>query len=250
MKTDKRTWILFFAALVLIGGTAGILGRQRTHQKLGPPGVKTQPLADSQNLKVDLPEQVLNYKSQWIDVDDLTRRTLPADTSFGTRVYQAPDGFRLNLQVVLMGTDRTSLHKPQFCLEGQGLRIDQGASLADRIHIDRPAGYDLPVVKLIANGVQEVDGQKQQVRAIYVYWYVADDALSATVSGFERMWLMASHLVRTGVLQRWAYVSTLAFCAPGQEEATYERMKKFIAASVPEFQLNPKPLPGITATVP
>jgi len=43
-------------------------------------------------------------------------------------------------------------------------------------------------------------------------------------------------------LQRWAYISCFAVCLPGQEEATFERLKKFIAASVPEFQLTPKPV--------
>ena len=48
-------------------------------------------------------------------------------------------------------------------------------------------------------------------------------------------------LFRTGVLQRWAMISYFAVCAPGQEEATFERLKKFIAASAPEFQLVPRP---------
>ena len=58
---------------------------------------------------------------------------------------------------------------------------------------------------------------------------------------------MARDLARTGVLQRWAYVSYMAFCSPGEEDATFERMKKMIAASVPEFQLMPKPTETITA---
>jgi hypothetical protein len=69
---------------------------------------------------------------------------------------------------------------------------------------------------------------------------VADDALSASVTGLERMWLMASKLLRTGVLQRWAYVSCFAACPPGQEEATFERMQKLIAAAVPQFQRYPQ----------
>jgi hypothetical protein len=48
---------------------------------------------------------------------------------------------------------------------------------------------------------------------------------------------MARTLLSSGVLERWAYVSFFAPCAPGQEAETYERMKKLIAASVPEFQL-------------
>jgi hypothetical protein len=53
------------------------------------------------------------------------------------------------------------------------------------------------------------------------------------------MWWMAKDMMLTGVLQRWAYVTYFAVCAPGEEDATFERMKKMIAASVPEFQLTP-----------
>jgi hypothetical protein len=250
MSTEKQKWMMLTVALVLIGGTAGLLARQRSHQRLGLPGVKTRALPGSRNVEVDLPERVLDYQSQWVPVDEVTSNTLPRDTSFGERVYQRPDGFQLALNVVLMGADRTSLHKPQFCLEGQGLHIDQSASQPDQIRVDRPQGYDLPVVKLVANGERELNGQKQPIRAIYVYWYVADNALSATISGFERMWLMGKHLLSTGELQRWAYISCLSECLPGQEEATYERMKQFIAASAPEFQLTPKPTLQLRASTP
>jgi hypothetical protein len=40
-------------------------------------------------------------------------------------------------------------------------------------------------------------------------------------------------------LQRWAYISYFSPCLPGQEGPTFERVKKLIAASVPEFQLTP-----------
>jgi hypothetical protein len=44
------------------------------------------------------------------------------------------------------------------------------------------------------------------------------------------------------VLQRWAYVTYFSLCAPGQEEATYTRMRQFISDIVPEIQLTPAPL--------
>jgi hypothetical protein len=50
---------------------------------------------------------------------------------------------------------------------------------------------------------------------------------------------MALHLLHTGVMQRWAYVSYFSLCEPGQEDATAARMEKVIAASVPEFQPPP-----------
>ncbi len=239
---NRRAWILFVVGFALIAGTCGLLARISTHQRLTPPGVKTHPSNEAGRLVIELPAQVLNCTSVWVEVDKVSKGALPQDTSFGARDYTAPDGFRMLLNVVLMGTDRTSLHKPQFCLEGIGLHLD-AAALSTNLRIDRPCAYDLPVVRLLASGEQTIEGQKQPIRAVYVYWYVANDALSASQSGFQRMWKMGSTLLRTGVLQRWAYVSCLSYCYPGQEEATFERMKQLIVAAVPEFQLYP-PAPG------
>jgi hypothetical protein len=86
------------------------------------------------------------------------------------------------------------------------------------------------------------DGRKQEVHGIYVFWFVAHNA--ETTSHWQRVKWMTLGLLRTGVLQRWAYVSYFAVCKPGQEAAAFERMKKLISASVPEFQLPPdKPRP-------
>jgi len=75
---------------------------------------------------------------------------------------------------------------------------------------------------------------------IYVYWYVADNALSASATGSDRMWSIARELVTTGVLQRWAYVAYFVMCNPGQEEQAYARLRQLISASTPDFQLVPK----------
>jgi len=236
---NKQKWILLVLALALMAGTAGLLAHMQTSQKLGAPGVKTQPLDGSIRVRVDVPERVPGYESEWLDVDEVTVATLPDDTSFGQRRYTAPDGFWTLMNVVLMGRDRTSLHKPQFCLTGQGWNIDANASAEDHVLIEKPYPYEMPVVKLIANKQVDLQGTPQSARGVYVYWYVADDAVSASVSGIERMWVMASRLIRTGVLQRWAYVSCFSVCEPGQEEATYQRMKQFIAAAVPQLHLTP-----------
>jgi hypothetical protein len=235
--------ILVVVALALMGGGAGVLARLKSGQRLGPPGVKTEQLANGKNLRVLLPESVLDYESEEIRPDKLVTNTLPADTSYGQRRYwrkgNANDWLLMN--VVLMGADRTSIHKAQFCLEGTGWKIDSAASLETRVPINRPQPYELPVIKLVVTRTgKNNNGEPVTVRGIYVYWYVADGALSGNMSGRERMWWMAKHLLQTGELQRWAYVSCLAVCWPGQEDATFERVKKFIGASVPEFQLTPK----------
>jgi len=240
---NRQTLICLGLSLGLIGATAGVLTRVQRAQKLAPPGVVTHPLPGSIRLQADLPEHVLNYSSKELETEEVTLSTLPPDTSFGYRRYQDPDSrFFLDLRVVLMGRDRTSLHRPQFCLRGQGWDINQSMSRVATVKIEHPFTYELPVVALMASRTVEVEGQSQLLSGVYVYWYVADDAMSASTLGLERMWWMASKLMRTGVLQRWAYISCFAACVPGQESATFDRLKIFIAAAVPEFQLYPKPL--------
>jgi len=89
----------------------------------------------------------------------------------------------------------------------------------------------------VSGVVPQPGGQKVKVNGVYVFWFVADQA--QTPGHFQMMKRLALNLLRTGVMQRWAYVSYLALCEPGQEEATFARMEKLIAASVPEFQPPP-----------
>ena len=104
MNTKK--WILAATVLVLIGGTVLFLNHFSSNQRLGNPGVKTKPLADSKNLEVQLPENVLDYESESMEVAQIVVDTLPKDTSYGSRRYKAPDGFEALINVVLMGSDR------------------------------------------------------------------------------------------------------------------------------------------------
>ena len=247
---NRQKWIFAAVGLFLIAATAGALAHLKANQKLGQPGVKTRPLAESRNLEVLLPEQVLDYTSEPVAEDKIVLDKLPKDTSYGQRRYTAPDGSWAVVNVVLMGSDRTSIHKPQFCLEGAGWRIDSAASSRETVRVNRPFSYDLPVMRLVSTKEVQVNGQTVRARGVYVYWYVADNAISGEPAGFERMWWMARELLRTGELQRWAYVSCFSVCWPGQEEATFERMKKLIAASVPEFQLTPRPKESATTTRP
>jgi hypothetical protein len=244
---NRQTLLLSGVALALIAGTAVLLSQMRGGVTLAPPGIRTHALPGSIRLEADLPKQVLNYNSEWMETDKVAIDNLPTDTSFGQRRYEAPDGFWMALKVVLMGQDRASIHKPQICLPGQGWQIDEPASAETHVRVQRPYEYDLPLVELVLHKTISVAGQNQTWSGIYVYWYVADDAVSASTSNFQRMYLMTSRLLRTGVLQRWAYVTCFTVCAPGQEAAAFNRMKPFIAALAPEFHLFPRPKPTTAA---
>ena len=243
-----RSVKILMSVLLLVGGVSGFLTGWKTIQKLGQPGVKVvaEPIYDEKGSQVAansafLPDRVLDYSSEPVGITRLELDWLPKDTTYGRRYYRSPDGFEMLIGIVLMGTDRTSIHKPQYCLTGQGWNINSSESGITSVRIERPHTYDLPVMKLMTTAYRDKpDGQKAVVRGIYIYWFVADGEL--TGDHLQRMWWMARDLVRTGTLQRWAYVGCFATCLPGAEQPTFERMKQFIAAAAPEFQLAAGPV--------
>ena len=231
---NKQKWLLLVVAAALMVGTAGSLHWFKAHQKLGVPGIRARAVPGSVTMNFDLPEQVPDFASERVPEEKVVLDMLPKDTSYAQRRYTATDGFWANANIVLMGTDRTSIHKPEYCLPGGGWRIDEKTEVG--ITIEGPQPYSLTVAKwtLTKTG----GGQNEGIRGLYVFWFVADN--EETTSHWQRMWWLCRDLVRSGVLQRWAYVSYFTACGPGQEQAAFELMKKLIAVSVPEFQLPPQ----------
>jgi len=246
----RRQIITIAAAAAIIAAAALFLFTWEKRQRLGNPAVRlvnvpmpgieesfsaTNTFVAGSN-SIYLPEKVLSYQSQ---VSPITRQVwdwLPKDTTYGQRVYRDTNGFQIQTMAVLMGKDRTSLHQPQYCLTGAGWH--QESQEQTTIAVDRPQAYELPVMKMkLKRAYRDSNGQPREAAAVLVYWFVADDQL--TSSHDERMWWMARDLLRTGVLQRWAYVLQFTVCRPGEEDATYARISEFIRASVPEYQLVP-----------
>jgi hypothetical protein len=233
----------------ILGGTliaimalaAVFLSHQKAHERMGKPGIKNLPIAGKINCDLLLPANLPGYHSEILtNIEKTLGDFLPADTSFQVRDYHAADGFSVELSVVLMGSDRTSIHRPEFCLPGQGWEIDNELTSVQHISMGSPFPYQLPVNRLIST--KELDdsgGKSQTVRGIYVYWFV--DGTHYTEKAWKwKVWYIPHDLILNGVLERWAYVSLFSYCLPGQEEATFERMKQVITTAVPQFQLVPR----------
>jgi len=235
MKNQK--WLLSLVVLVLVAGTAVALVWLKGHQKLGNPGVKSTPIPGSVAVKIDLPERVLDFTSTNVPESEVELDYFPKDTSYVRRFYQAPDGFAASAIIILMGADRTSIHRPEYCLLGQGWKVENKTRVV--IPLDGAGHRELPVMKWeISKQVQMADGRKLDAHGLYVFWFVADN--EQTTGNVQLQYYLAKDLLLTGVLQRWAYISYFAITEqPGQEDALFERMKKLIAASVPEYQLPP-----------
>jgi Protein of unknown function (DUF3485) len=249
MSTQSKT--AFAVGLGLIALAAVFLIRLQAFQKLGVPGVRVVPHAvyredDARygtnvlvgTNAVDLPERVLNFSSKELRQAKVVTDWLPPDTTYGQRLYESPDGFWILVNAVLMGSDRTSIHKPEYCLQGQGFTVKSVEQV--EVPIRLPHAYGLPVQKwTVHRDVVLENRTTARQSALYVFWFVADQQLTAQHN--ERMWWMARDMVIKGTLQRWAYISCFAVCAPGEEDATYARMQAWISEAVPRFQLATRP---------
>ena len=128
----RQTGIILILVLALIGSSAAYLGRQQARQRLGVPGVvvtneavyvhdgvpSNAPVLLSTN-RVFLPAHVLDYDSEQGTVMPMTAAVLPKDTVYGHRIYGNSNRV-IDCQVILMGSDRSSIHKPEGCLLGTG----------------------------------------------------------------------------------------------------------------------------------
>jgi hypothetical protein len=223
---NLRSLTLFLAAAAIVAAGGGLLTRIKSLQKLGEPGVR-----------LDLPAFAVPFQSRLLEAAPEEKAGLPKDTSFARRLYWTVEDGQTNyvqVSIVLMGSDRTSIHKPQFCLVGQGWKIAKTEHT--QISLKRPQPYELSAMKLTAS--REIDlgqGKSVPLHAIYVYWFVAKDSLTA--DHWQRMWWMAKNLLLTGTLQRWAYVSFYTTCLPGREAEAYRRIENLLSQIVPDFQL-------------
>jgi hypothetical protein len=236
---NKSKWLVLTVALGMMAVTGGYLVKVRQHLHLGAPGVKVgpEPLYDElghlvARQSVLLPEEVLGLKGTNMPVTQVELDTLPKDTTFGRKMY-ASENFGVMTSVVLMGSDHTSIHQPQYCLVAQDWHIEKTERVL--LPMDGPNPYQVPALKLTTSRtVVDKFQQPIQVRGIYVYWFVTADRLTSDHGA--RMWSIARTMLEKGVLERWAYISYFVTCHPGEEEVTYERLERFIRASAPEFQ--------------
>jgi hypothetical protein len=238
MKNAK--WVIFAAALGMIAATAGWLHHFRSNPRLGPAGVRISavPIYDENNTQAStqsivLPSTILDVPSLPAKYSPITSRelaALPQDTTFGRRIYMTTNGdFRAQLSVVLMGTDHTSIHQPQYCLYAQDWTITN----TERVTIPmNPPFQGIPAVKITAT-MRLKNGQT--ATCLYVYWFVSGDKVTAEEG--SRLWSMWKTVLRKGEMERWAYISYFVACLPGSEQATFARLEKMIRASVPQFQL-------------
>lgn len=229
-----RVAVAVGVAAVLVMGACWKLNRleisPRTGIKLAADGVNP----------VALPGAIgLDWVGQVAEVTPIEREVLPPDTGFSRRNYVSLLDRRQQvlLSIVLSGRDRTSIHRPELCLVGQGWTITGQVRHAFTRPDTRAVLIPATVLR-IEREFTAANGRKVKVPGLFAYWFVGADKVVATntarvaYTSFDRLRHLEAH--------RWAYVFAQTFALDG-EEAALARIQSVVDGTVPSFQ---EPLPA------
>ena len=204
----------------------------RTGVRLAANGVDPAPL----------PAMVgFDWVGQDAAVTAVEREVLPADTGYSRRMYVSLQdrAHQVFLSIVLSGRDRTSIHRPEICLVGQGWTIRGSARHRFRLPADAGGG-ELPATLLrIDREITGPGGETRTVPALLAYWFVGADRVVA--SHWERQYHTALDRLRHLQAHRWAYVLVQTHALDG-EAAALARMQEVLDGTLPAFQA-----PGVAA---
>jgi exosortase len=188
---------------------------------------------------VELPTYVgTNWMGHRVEPDSIERAILPPDTGFSRKLYvnlEEPKT-QVLLSIVLSGRDRSSIHRPELCLVGQGWTIDSTTLRRFSYPGSGHGGFLATVLRVH----RRVAGPKggQSVPEVVVYWFVGEDRVFATQAG--RMLNDAWSRVTRGRAPRWAYVFLKTGAQDGAERGL-EQIQSILDSALPAFQ---PPIPG------
>ncbi|HEY4299242.1 MAG TPA: exosortase/archaeosortase family protein [Candidatus Didemnitutus sp.] len=196
-------------------------------------------LAPNETDPAELPESVgAGWFGHPTPVTAVERQVLPPDTGFSRKSYVSaldPAEWVL-LSVVLSGRDRTSIHRPELCLVGQGWTI-MGRS---ERHFSWPGGNGASIratVLHVERTVLATSGHSRRVPAVFVYWFVGAGRQVAT--SWERVLDSATDLLLHQRRHRWAYVFALT-PLDGDETDAFDRLQLIFNRTLPAFEEKPR----------
>jgi hypothetical protein len=174
--------------------------------------------------------------TEWIgrraEVTAVEREILPADTGYSRKQYVAVADRtkQVFLSIVLSGRDRTSIHRPELCLVGQGWTI------ADMVahRFTYPGRVDAAFSATLLRVRREVQTPRGKVVVpqLVAYWFVGGDGV---VGSHGRRFMRDTwNRVVHGRADRWAYVLMQTDAADG-EAAALVRLQAVLNETLPVF---------------
>lgn len=162
-------------------------------------------------------------------------KLLPGDTEILKKLYAHPVRDSLLVSIVLGGASRTSIHRPQICLVGDGREIV--ATRGMRVPLSDGSRLRVTVLDLLWRQ-RTGEGSWRANPSFYGYWFVGPHR--ETSSHYLRMAWMAWDQIVHGKIHRWAYVS-VSGSRDQDNHAHLELAEAFLAELYPMLERNPLP---------
>ncbi|AKJ65104.1 exosortase-associated EpsI family protein [Kiritimatiella glycovorans] len=223
-------------------------------------------LIDQPGVRTDLPREIAGYTGsqrlfchnkdcEWsgtmdqLDVPDICpdcgeplyamswpeKEQLPDDTEFVKYEYTNDTDRTVYVSIVLSGRERSSIHRPQRCLPGQGHKALEEHDISVPVE-DRRKPLNVRVIE----SVVPVPGETAAATPhYYAYWFAGRGR--ETASHYARMFWLAWDRVVHGVAHKWAYISVAG--VREEDSRDYEeQLKPVIAELYPALTLTDKEL--------
>lgn len=227
-KGPRGIWWAAGGVMAAAVGVTVFLGHLASLPPRGQVGVR---LAADGRDPVELPSFL---GTEWIgrrsEVTAVEREILPPDTGYARKDYVAVanPARRVFLSVVLSGRDRTSIHRPELCLVGQGWTIRESVDG----HFSDPTRprTDFPVTLLRVRRQVRTNRGVIEIPQIVAYWFIGGDTVVG--SHWKRLVVDAWNRVVHARADRWAYVLVQTDAQDG-EAAAVARIQDVLDQTLP-----------------
>jgi EpsI family protein len=219
--------VVALMAILVAGGAAWLDTRQ--HESVA--GVR---LTEGGDAPAELPSFLgTEWAGREAAVSAVEREMLPADTGYSRKNYVSVADLRRQVfvSVVLSGRDRTSIHRPEICLVGQGWTVSSRARQEFRVGEEA-----VPATLLrIEHAAMDAKGASVTVRSLLAYFFVSDSGVVPTHAGMQ--WQDVLSRLRHLRAERWAYIVVQSVVNDGDEAAALARMQQVVAGVWPGIRV-------------
>lgn len=220
--TNERTIPIWRSLMVMLLTvlTGSLVAASNRSQGLGAAGVNMQ--------LPDVVKDSLGFESSFASEHQL----LPVGTEFAKKEYVSSSRSPVTCEIVLSGPQRSSIHRAQVCLIGQGWTILRDEPVVLTLSDRRTQRIRFLTLSRVEDG--------KQLFGYYLYWFVGADR--TTDDTFARIFLSSWDLLTRGVNHRWAYVMVDSLLPPDlsdSEEARQvliKQLTQFAADIIPIIQ--------------
>lgn len=164
---------------------------------------------------LEIPDICPDCGSKLLNMSRSEKEALPDDTEFVKSSFTNSAGARVFTSIVLSGTARDSIHRPQRCLKGQGNNLDGEYTLEVPMEGRDPMGVRvIQASRVFCTAEGDIP-----YHSYYAYWFVGQDRETPYHLG-RMFWLAWDRVVRSKA-NRWAYIAVSGVRDP--ENNDYEQ---------------------------